>query len=828
MIKVGEYTLYKIIGKGSFGEVYLTKKDNSSKIYATKKLDKNQTDRPSIKKYFDNEISIMKKLNHPNIVKFYDMLTSHSHYYVIIEYCNGGSLTSCLKKYKKLYHKPFTQEIVQYLMRQIIDGLMFIHSRKIIHRDIKLDNILVTFPNESAKEELNMLASQVKIIDFGLATELGPEDLTFTALGSPINMDPIILKKYNRAGGYEQLQGYNEKADIWSLGTVCYEMLIGEALYKVKDMKDLMKKVEKGNYTIPLNLNLSKEAVSFLLSMIQYEADDRLSANELAKHNFIVKDIKDFSPLDLNALSHKIDNNNININFKQDETILDIINNENNKKEVKPNQQNQLYNQNWPNNDNYQNQQNYQEFQFNQKKQKSKHISPDNMRRNIIEQKYVFSNDIYHYNNNVNDFNHQYYYNQNLPSGNNFFPHKGSADNMMDQFNFIRMNMNKPFENIHKITEGYISPSKNNIKRKEYGKKEKEILDKKGNDKVLYDKKSNGLNEKEKQETKKYLNGLLEEYNAAKEYFKENELKNQEEDAKQKIIQIQYAKIQFEKSNSISFNSLPKPIIPEYIYGRSTSERDNKFKDIISKYTEEKNKLESDLKNEILNLKKLEPEKYAKEKAAVMPKLETEKAKLDKLKKIIEGFENKMKNKWVPAPKISKELDTCQKEVISNENKDYKLKIGLGKTNYKKDNLVLNIYLTVNENKTFKKEVRLKTIGDFDEEIIWTLTQNEWNNIDNFLFVLDYYTGNMEENGAIKLNINQIKDGKDLLFECPIDLNSQDIPIKLNINLHPIFPVEKNNFSSDKKDSISIKKIYPAFKGKSKDTNEIPNCLYNS
>ena len=211
-----------------------------------------------------------------------------------------------------------------------------------------------------------------------------------------------------------------------------------------------------------------------------------------------------------------------------------------------------------------------------------------------------------------------------------------------------------------------------------------------------------------------------------------------------------------------------------------------------------------------------------------MPKLETEKAKLDKLKKIIEGFENKMKNKWVPAPKISKELDTCQKEVISNENKDYKLKIGLGKTNYKKDNLVLNIYLTVNENKTFEKEVRLKTIGDFDEEIIWTLTQNEWNNIDNFLFVLDYYTGNMEENGAIKLNISSIKTGQDLLFECPIDLNSEKIPIKVDISIHPIIPEEKKNIDPDKKDEITVKKIYQAFSGKSMDTNEIPNCLSNN
>ena len=195
MFKVGDYTLYKVLGKGSFGEVYLTQKANNPEILATKKLDKKQTDRPSVKKYFDNEISIMKELIHPNIVRFYDLLATYSHYYVVMEYCNGGGLSNCLAKYKQFNRRPFSQEIVQYLMRQIIEGLKFIHSRKIIHRDIKLDNILVSFSKESDKNSLNMLKSKVKIIDFGLATRLGPENLTYTALGSPINMDPLILKK---------------------------------------------------------------------------------------------------------------------------------------------------------------------------------------------------------------------------------------------------------------------------------------------------------------------------------------------------------------------------------------------------------------------------------------------------------------------------------------------------------------------------------------------------------------------------------------------------------------------------------------------------------
>ena len=258
-------------------------------------------------------------------------------------------------------------------MRQIIDGLKYLHSRKIIHRDIKLDNILVTFSNDKDKNSLNMLSSRVKIIDFGLATRLGPEDLTYTSLGSPINMDPLILKKYNKAGGYEKLQGYNEKADIWSLGTICYEMLTGEAMFKVKSMKELMTKVEKGNYTIPINSNFSKEAVAFLNSMLQYGPDSRLSAEELAQQDF---NVREFTQVDLSTVYNKIDNNGLHVNVKQNQTIWNLFNNDDEQPEKNPN--------------NYNNNQNANKV-------------PNEMKRNSIEEEYVFSNNIYHYNNKLND-----------------------------------------------------------------------------------------------------------------------------------------------------------------------------------------------------------------------------------------------------------------------------------------------------------------------------------------------------------------------------------------------------------------------------------------
>ena len=812
MKKIREYTLFKLLGKGSFGEVYLTQKENSPVILATKILDKKQTDRPSVKKYFDNEISIMKELNHPNIVRFYDMIPSYSHYYVVMEYCNGGSLSSCLKKYKKLYNKPFSQEIVQFLMKQIVDGIRYIHSHKIIHRDIKLDNILASFQKESDKNNLNMMASQVKIIDFGLATRLGPQDLTYTALGSPINMDPLILKKFNKAGGYEQLQGYNEKADIWSLGTICYELLTGEAMFKVKDIKDLMKKVENGNYTIPININLSKEAVSFLNAMLQYDFKNRLSADELAKHDFIVKNVKDFSKVDLDKISNKIDNKGLNINVKQNETIWNMFNNENQYKEINPN-----INQNRQNN--HYNQHQHQHHNNN-------HKSPFLIRKKEQAQNFVVSNNIYEYDNK----NYKKYETQE-----NFNDYRIVTEGYDPSNNIVKIptNINKHFENYHKITEGYVSPNKNIEKRKEFEKKresDKKLGIEKNNISNIINKKNSEKSEKEKEkeELKQYINGLLQEYRSAREYFKANNLKNQEEDANQKYQQIKISKKQFEQGNSINPNSFPKPITPEYIYGCSTAERDSKFKEIITKYTNDKNALEAKIAETISKLKKLNSEQYAKIKGEIKPKLEGDKAKLGKLKLIIEGFENKFKNKWVPAPKLKKTLEEGLNEKDENEsNTDYKLKIHLGKTDYKKETLLLNIFLRINEEKTLSKDVKLKKIGDFDEDIVWILNPNEWNNINNYLLILEYCYGIRAERNWVKLNISQIKDTKELTFDCPIDLFSENIIVKVNIHIKAIFPKGKKDLEQGKKAPFFVKKIYPAFEGKSNETNNIPKLLLN-
>ena len=327
MKKIDELTLLKFLGKGSYGEVYLTKKDGKSEIFATKKIERKLADQPKVHKYLDQEIKILRELKHRNIIRLEDVKVTQNNYYIVMEYCNGGSLSDCLNKYISRYGRAFPQEIVQYIMRQIVNVMKYIHSKGIIHRDLKLDNILLNFNSENDKNNLNMFGAVVKIIDFGLATHMGNSNLCYSAVGTPLNAEPQIVKKMNDNNlgiNKEKMIAYDQKADIWSLGTLCYEMLIGKSAFNSQSMQELIMKVENGSYNIPTTL--SKEVVSFLNAMLQFNAQKRLSCDELSRHHFLTKNVKDFQPIDLRKVSHKVKGNNLNMNIKKNNTIWSIFN----------------------------------------------------------------------------------------------------------------------------------------------------------------------------------------------------------------------------------------------------------------------------------------------------------------------------------------------------------------------------------------------------------------------------------------------------------------------------------------------------------------------
>ena len=318
MMKLGSYTIEKLLGEGSFGKVHLTRKEGDSKKYATKELDREEIDSSEAKKYLINEIRILQSLNHPNIVKFVDIKKTKKHYYIMMEFCNGGELSKNLEKYMMKNGTAFPEELVQHFMRQIIDAFKYIHGKKIIHRDVKLDNILLHFDNEEDKKNFNLMKAQVKIIDFGFSCIYN--EIKKSILGSPINMDPLILKKLTDSTGATRELGYDMSADIWSIGTICYEMLIGKSAFDSNDIKELSDKIEKGAYKVPTNI--SAELVSFLNGMLQYEGKNRLNAEQLSRHAFLTKDVKQFKRINLNEISNKIEDNQIEVDTHENKTFL--------------------------------------------------------------------------------------------------------------------------------------------------------------------------------------------------------------------------------------------------------------------------------------------------------------------------------------------------------------------------------------------------------------------------------------------------------------------------------------------------------------------------
>jgi serine/threonine protein kinase len=136
-------------------------------------------------------------------------------------------------------------------------------------------------------------------------------------------MDPGILRKLNKMA-HSKEYGYDQKADIWSLGTACYEMLIGKNAFDAKSLSELVKKVEEGNYKLPTTI--SKEAVSFINGMIQYDLKKRLSAEELYHHEFLNKPFSELTKLVIRRNSNKVIGSQLQMNSRKlNESIWDVF-----------------------------------------------------------------------------------------------------------------------------------------------------------------------------------------------------------------------------------------------------------------------------------------------------------------------------------------------------------------------------------------------------------------------------------------------------------------------------------------------------------------------
>ena len=265
-----KYKPKKMLGSGSFGSVYEAKNalfGNTVAMKVIKKDKENELDEQEIR----NEIDILKKLSHPNIVKIYEFFISENHYYIITEFCKEGELFSYIKN-------KYSERQLAVLFYQVFSGLWYLHENKIIHRDIKLENIMI-----SGKENDNSSGEElfwVKIIDFGTATIFEKNKKEKDVVGSSYYIAPEVLK-----------QNYNEKCDTWSVGVILYMTLVGRAPFDGKDDEEIIKKINSVDYNKnePKLVKHSVEVRDLVSKLLEKDVEKRYSAKEALEHPWFIK-----------------------------------------------------------------------------------------------------------------------------------------------------------------------------------------------------------------------------------------------------------------------------------------------------------------------------------------------------------------------------------------------------------------------------------------------------------------------------------------------------------------------------------------------------------
>ena len=267
------------------------------------------------KKQIYNEASIMKKLFHPNIISFKDVFkdTKLDYFYIVMEYANDGDLSKKIKtqKQKTYGDKYFSEEKILQYFDQICRGLQYIHSKNIIHRDIKTQNIFL------------MKNGKVKIGDFGISKALtNTKNNASTIIGTPYYFSPEIING----------EPYNYKTDIWSLGVVLYEMCCLKLPFESNNIAQLSIKILRGKYD-PIPNRYSKNMANLIKQMLNIDQKLRPSIFEviqspLLKNYHINKNSnKSYKNLIKNK-KYILNSNEPQLNYKQNELILDQRQNE--------------------------------------------------------------------------------------------------------------------------------------------------------------------------------------------------------------------------------------------------------------------------------------------------------------------------------------------------------------------------------------------------------------------------------------------------------------------------------------------------------------------
>ena len=296
---IDDLILIRYLNSGCFSETYLSIKRGSNKLYATKKISLEMISQEQLfKENIKNEIMILNQIKHPNIVELYEVKVKKDYVYLIMEYCNGGSLLEVLSNYIKMHERPFTEKIVQFLMKQILSAVDYLHKNGIIHRDLKLENILLKYNSQSDAKNQNIFSSKVKIIDFNISSKKNNYNYQMNGEESLYMNPAFFINEFNDIV-------YDEKIDIWALGVLCYEMFTGKKPFKIDYF---VRSMDSINITFPKNISLL--ARSFLSCMLCKNRNKRLNASQLLNHEFIIKNLDEIQMNNIQLIRQSYIENN--------------------------------------------------------------------------------------------------------------------------------------------------------------------------------------------------------------------------------------------------------------------------------------------------------------------------------------------------------------------------------------------------------------------------------------------------------------------------------------------------------------------------------------
>ncbi|KAF7550922.1 hypothetical protein G7046_g7858 [Stylonectria norvegica] len=306
---VGQFNIGSEIGKGSFAQVYLGWHKETKAAVAVKSVELARLS-GKLRDNLYSEITILKTLRHPHIVALHDCAESLTHINLIMEYCELGDLSLFIKKREKLLTHPATHDmarkypsgpgantglhevVIRHFLKQLTSALEFLRKKNYVHRDVKPQNLLL-LPSQAFRRHQNLpvlqasedsmipiagLASlpMLKLADFGFARVLPSTSLADTLCGSPLYMAPEILR-------YER---YDAKADLWSVGTVLYEMATGKPPFRARNHVELLRKIEAAEDVIrfPRDVTITADLKAIIRALLKRSPVERLSFENFFNH----------------------------------------------------------------------------------------------------------------------------------------------------------------------------------------------------------------------------------------------------------------------------------------------------------------------------------------------------------------------------------------------------------------------------------------------------------------------------------------------------------------------------------------------------------------